>query len=107
MSCKHDELPQFISSFVFNVTSGKTYSVLRQWCAPRGANGTDCPTDVPAGATTHGGSPKPFVSDPGKMACFLSCNRSTDCGGGAVCETKSIGTGACTWIVNGSTTGLQ
>lgn len=103
VSCKHDEDPQFISSFVFNVTSGKTTSVLRQWCAPRLVNGTDCPTDVPPGATTSGAKPKAFVSDPGKMNCYLSCTRNSDCGGGAVCETKSLGTGGCTWIVNGST----
>ena len=100
VSCEHDEDPQFIASFVYNVTSGKTMSVLRQWCAPRGANGTHCPTDFPPGA--NGAKPKPFVSDPGKTNCYLSCNHTSDCGGGAVCETKSLGTGACTWIVNGS-----
>lgn len=107
VSCQHDEDAQFIASFIFNVTSNKTTSVLRQWCAPRAANGTHCPTDVPPGAATHGAQPKPFVSDPGKMNCYLSCTHNSDCGGGAVCETKSLGTGACTWIVNGSTAGLD
>ena len=110
VSCERDEDPQFLASVdcVLPVGGGKTHcrSVIRQWCAPRSrANGTDCPTDMPSGNTTSGAVPKGFESDPGKTNCYLSCTRNSDCGGGAVCENRSLGTGACTWIVNGTVDG--
>jgi hypothetical protein len=109
VSCQHDESPQFIMGFACNMSIGgkppHCRDVIRQFCAPRAKNGTICPTDVPPGNITNGAKPKTFESDPGKTSCFLSCTRNSDCGGGAVCENKTLGTGACTWIVNGSTDG--
>ena len=104
INCQGDEDGLILDSFVFNVSSGKTVSVMNMWCSPHCNATMACPTDKPGGSAVVA-EPSCFLTGTDRKTgekitnCILNCTKDSDCGGGAICANET-GWSFCGWPWN-------